>query len=76
MRLRCDSINYYSRGGIDAQGQPASQPAASVTFSFADPSLTTRPIDGFSINFVDLESPIEYFPGKLYDLSIEEVVEN
>lgn len=76
MRLRCDSINYYSRGGIDAQGQPVQRPAAQVTFSFADSDTVSRAIDGFSINFIDLEEPIDYFPGKLYDLSLTEVVEN
>jgi hypothetical protein len=76
MRLRCDAINYYTRGGADSEGIPTQRPAASVTFSFADPSPVSRPIDGFSINFIDLEEPIDYFPGKIYNLTLEEVVEN
>lgn len=76
MRLRCDSINYYNRGGVGANGLPINRPAASVTFSFADNAVVSRPIDGFSINFIDLEEPIAYSPGKIYDLTLEEVVEN
>lgn len=76
MRLHCDSINYYTRGGVDSQGKPVQRSAASVTFSFADDAPSGRPIDGFSINFIDLEQPIDYFPGKVYDLTLEEVVEN
>lgn len=68
-KVCCESVNYYNRGTVNEQGMPAQLPAASVIFNFIEENSN---MNQFSLTFNNISEPIEYFPGKIYTLSLLE----
>ena len=67
MNVRCEAVNYYTRAGASGQ-----EPAVSITFvSTDDPAA----FDQFTLNLINIEGPVEYFPQKNYTLNLVEVDE-
>lgn len=73
MQVRCNSVTYFNRGATTVDGQPTTAPAASVAFSSEGNS--SGQLDQFTLTFTNLEENLEYFPGKLYELTIAPVQE-
>lgn len=77
MQVKCTNVNYFSTGSIVAMpGQPAQAGPesynATVTFSSTGTDTVGR-VDSFSLNYSMLSEPIEFMPGKVYNLNFEPV---
>lgn len=74
MQVRCNSVNYFTRGQSNSEGQVEQVPAATVSFTYIDPNGSTDQIENFTLTFVNLSQEVDYFPGKDYTLTIAPVV--
>lgn len=74
MQVRCNNVNYFTRGQTGADGNAEQVPAATVSFVFIDEQTGVGKLENFTLTFTDLTEAIEYFPGQDYTLSITPVV--
>ena len=71
MTLLCINVNYFTRAKSLASGQTEQVPAATVSFQTVD---GIGVIENFSLTYTDLTEPVDYFPGKQYELTLTPVV--
>lgn len=70
MIVRCESVNYYTRVAAGPDNQPRQSSAAQVSFRPIDEN-----VEAFSIHLIGLEGNVDYFPNKIYELTINPVEE-
>lgn len=70
MTLRCVNVNYFTRAKSTLAGQTEQVPAATVSFQAIDGGE----IENFSLTFTEITAPVDYFPGREYELSLTPVV--
>lgn len=68
MKVVVTNVNYFTANTFN-QGQNVQTPGASVTFASQPTNETVERVEAFSLSYTNLQGPINFFPGEVYELT-------
>jgi hypothetical protein len=71
MKVTCTNINYYTQQIQTPEGPFRYTTSASVTFAHTDEDIEQGRFESFTLTFNEITSPVDYFPGQSYEMSLE-----